>query len=374
MSSIRFTLLALLLVVAPLAAQEAKDVTVTYAFDAKEDAQAFKATVTGERVRKGSEPQVREGRLHLLQLWWKLTASAAFPAPAKTRHRELEVAFELRMSKGTEGAGFAWLDVERFGEKGEAPEVEKWEAPSLPGSFGVGFDAKDPVNHDPFRGSGNVYDRPQHELSLHWDGMEIVKRVTPKEFRDEVDHAVLVRAEFVPGGADVTVTIDGETVFESYFIAGMTPYVGRPAFGGRNAETSGEVHLDDLAITLGDPIPAPEPPVEVVAIDRALNDKKHPKNEAVVEFPASTEKFARIIMTLRLDKPETRFDPWDRLASISAYADDGERYEIVRYITPYHRGHVWRVDVTDFRPLLTGKRKIEQACGTQGEGWVVTVS
>ena len=114
-------------------------------------------------------------------------------------------------------------------------------------------------------------------------------------------------------------------------------------------------------------------PVTIVAIDHKLNDVKHAKNEAVVEFPKNTDRFARIICTLRLDKPETRFDPWDRLAAINVYADDGERFEILRYITPYHRGHEWKVDVTDFRPLLRGKRKVEQVCSTQGEGWVVTV-
>jgi len=52
----------------------------------------------------------------------------------------------------------------------------------------------------------------------------------------------------------------------------------------------------------------------------------------------------------------------------------GERYELFRYITPYHRGHVWKVDLSDFRPLLEGERKIVQECGTQGEGWVVTLA
>jgi len=360
--------------IAPLAAAAEDGVTASWSFDAKDDASAFEATVTGERVRKGSEPGIRDGKLHLLQSWWKFAASVGFAAPAGERHREVEVSFKLVMNTGTEGAGFAWLDVERFGESGKAPEVEGWEAPSLPGSFGVGFDARNPVNRDPFRGSGNAYDRPQHELSLHWDGMEIVKATTPMDFRDEEDHSVLVRFVFVPGGADVTVRIDGDAVFDAYFIPSMTAYVGRPAFGGRNVETAGDVLIDDLALRLRGPVPAPEPPVEVVAIDRKLNDKKHKKNEAEVAFPEETDRFARIIMTLRLDKPETRFDPWDRLASIYAYADDGERFEVLRYITPYHRGHVWKVDVTDFRPLLRGKRRIEQVCGTQGEGWVVTVS
>ncbi len=82
----------------------------------------------------------------------------------------------------------------------------------------------------------------------------------------------------------------------------------------------------------------------------------------------------RIICTLTLDKPETRFDPWDRFAAISVFDQDDERFEVLRYITPYHRGHTWKVDVTDFRPLLRGTRRLLQHCSTQGEGWIVTVS
>lgn len=73
-----------------------------------------------------------------------------------------------------------------------------------------------------------------------------------------------------------------------------------------------------------------------------------------------------------------RYDPWDRIAHIWIQQPDSEsdpeRVELLRYITPYHRGHVWQMDVTDFRPLLTGRRRIVQACGTYGEGWVVSVT
>jgi hypothetical protein len=336
-------------------------------------AAAFDVTVDGEKVRKGAGPKIEEGQLHLLESWWKFTTSAAFAAPADSTTRLVEVSWKMTMNTGTEGAGFAWLDTDQFGRSGAAPEVKQWEAPSIPASFGVGFDASNPANRDPFRGSGNAYDRPQHEVSLHWDGMETVKRTTPMDFRDEEPHVVKLRIAFVTGGADVSLWIDKTAIYEQYFIPSMTAYAGRPAFGGRNGETAGDVLIDDLAIECTEPIPAPESPVAIVAIDRKLNDAKHAKNEAVVEFPENTDRFARIICTLRLEKPETRFDPWDRLAGINVYADDGEQFEILRYITPYHRGHEWKVDVTDFRPLLRGKRKVEQVCSTQGEGWVVTV-
>lgn len=344
-----------------------------YAFDNPDDTSAFEATGTGEAERRKALPKIANGQLYLLESWWKSTTSVAFPAPTDTKTRVVEVSWKLVMNTGSEGAGFLWLSVDKDGVDGEAPEVEKWEAPDSPGSFGVGFDACNPANRDPFRGSGNAYDRPQHEVSLHWNAMEIVKRTTPMDFRDEKPHDVRLQMEFVPGGAEVSIWIDETALYDDYFIPSMTAYVGRSAFGARNGETAGDVWIDDLSIECKDPIPPPEPPVMIMAIDHKLNDAKHPKNEAVVEFPEDTDHFARIICTLRLDKPETRFDPWDRLAEINVYGDDGERFEILRYITPYDRGHEWKVDLTDFRPLLRGKRKVEQVCSTQGEGWVVTV-
>ncbi len=347
---------------------------VVYPLDQPNDPPKFAAAVTGEAEKRKAVPKIADGRLYLLESWWKSTAAVAFPAPTDATTSVVEVSWKLAMNTGTEGAGFVWLNVDKHNADGAAPEVDQWEAPNLPASFGVGFDASNPPNRDPFRGSGNTYDRPQHEVSLHWDGAEVVKRTTPMYFRDEQPHDVRVRMQFIPGGADVSVWIDETAIYEGYFIPSMTAYVGRPAFGARNDETAGDTWIDDLAIVCEGPIPIPEPPVTIVAIDHQLNDVKHDRNEAVVEFPQDTDRFARIICTLRLDKPETRFDPWDRLAEINVYDDDGRRFELLRYITPYHRGHEWKVDVTDFRPLLRGERKIEQVCSTQGEGWVVSVT
>ena len=347
--------------------------TVRHDFDDADAEPAYVASAYGEQVREGAGPKLMDGKLYLLESWWKLSTAVGFPAPLAESAQTVELSWTLIMNTGTEGAGFAWLDVEKYGTEGAAPELKAWEAPSADRVFGVGFDASNPPNRDPFRGSGNVYDRPQHEVSLHWDGMEIVKRTTPMEFRDEEPHAVKLRIEFVVGGADVTVSIDETAIFERYFIPSMTAYTGRPAFGGHNTEIAGDVLIDDLVVACGEPVAKPPAPREIIAIDHVLNDKDHGTNEATVEFPENTDEFGRIICTLRLDQPETRFDPWDRLAHVYVYGDDDERFELLRYITPYHRGHVWQVDVTDFRPLLRGERKIEQACGTQGEGWVVTV-
>ncbi len=347
--------------------------SVSYDFQSDDQAKAFAQTAEGEGMRKGSEPRIEDGRLALLDPWWKFTTSAGFVSPTTRLVRTIEVSFAMTMSKGTEGMGFAWLDTTLFGSDGKAPPVKAWEVPNIEGSFGIGFDAKDPVNYDMFRGSGNIYDRPEHEISLHWDGREIVKKLCPVEFRDEQPHIIHATITFVTGGSEITLRVDDAVVFDNYFLPSMTAYIGRPAFGGHNSDTAGQVTIDDLAIVCDQAIESPAPPTTIVALDHVLNDRAHPTNSSQVAFPDDLSPYGRIIMSLSLDKPETRFDPWDRSAFVYVYDNDGTRYELLRYITPYHKGHFWQVDVSDFRPLLSGTRTIEQVCSTQGEGWVVSV-
>jgi len=350
-----------------------KQVSRSFAFDEEAELEDVDRSATGEAVKRKGGPKVEDGKLVLLESWWRSTAVAAFPAVSDERFRVVEARWTLTMNTGTDGAGFLWLDTVAYGGQGAAPALAAWEAPSQARSFGLGFDALNPPNRDPFRGSGNVYDRPQHELSLHFDGKEIVKRTTPEDFRDEKPHVVVLRIEFVVGGAEVSVSIDDAAVYDRYFIPGMTTYVGRAVFGAHNGETAGDVLIDDFSVTCREPTPRPPSPVSVTAIDRAINDKDHHKNAAWISFPDETDRFGRIICTLRLDEPEGGFDPWDRAAAVYVYGDDGERFELIRYITPYDRGYEWHVDVTDFRPLLSGRRKIEQACATYASGWLVTV-
>lgn len=393
-------------------APESDAVHVHYGFDDGEHGlDGVVVSAAGEAAKRMPNPKLYDGKLYLLESWWKSSARAEFPKPTEELMGKIDISASLIMNTGTEGAGFLWLadgeSTDKSGvpdptaatgipgdpkdEKGDhdaetrkdasaetiglvPDEFEAWEEPSIARSFSVGFDARDLPNRDPFRGSGNIYDRPQHEVSLHWDGVEIVKKMTETEFRDEEPHTVHITVEFVIGGADVTLKIDDEMVFADYFIPSMVAYVGRPVFGARNRETAGDVMLDDLDITCSNTIEPFGEAKSFVGIDHKINDGKHGTNEAEVSFPENTDEFGRIILTLRLDKPETRFDPWDRIAHVFTFDDDGERIELLRYITPYHRGFVWKVDVSDFRSVLTGKRKIVQQCGTQGEGWVVTVS
>lgn len=343
---------------------------VAYDFRHPSDASKFVAAQGGEGARKDGAPKIDDGQLALLGPWSKSWTAVGFGQPTPGLYRVFDAEWTTTLSQGTEGYGFVWLP----GVESAVPEVTKWEEPDVTGAFSVGFQASDPVNKDPFRGSGNIEGRPQHEASLHWNGREIIKAVTPVEYRDEKPRKVQLHVEYVSGGAEVTLKISNKAVWDRYFIAGMTPQVGRPAFGAHNGETAGEISIKDVKFGFAEPIQAPEAPLHIVALDRVLNDKDHGTNGAQTEFPADSKAYGRIIMTLRLDKPATKFDPWDRIAHVWVEGDRGERYELLRYITPYSHGWEWKVDVTDLRPLLKGTHKVIQECGTYGEGWVVSVN
>ena len=353
-----------------LALLQSPTVQITYDFSKKEDAAKVEATQGGDGQRKGAQPHLEDGRLSLIGPWSKSYTTAALPAPAKGLFKVLDVEWTTTLSQGTEGFSFNWLPTKNAG----IPTVSKWEEPDVEGAFSIGFQASDPVNKDPFRGSGNIENRPQHEASIHWNGREIIKAVTPTEYRDEKPHDYHVHVEYVTGGAEVTVSISKKEVWKKFFVPGMTPIEGRPIFAARNGETAGEIGIKQFKMSLSLPTTEPEAPLHVVAIDHKLNDKDHGTNTADTEFPADTSRFGRIIMTLRLDKPATKFDPWDRIAHVWIEGDDHQRYELLRYITPYSHGWEWKLDVTDLRPLLQAKHKVIQECGTYGEGWVVTVA
>lgn len=393
-------LLPLILALAPL--QDAEPAAVasagSFAYDFESNAEeyglAFAATGDGAK-RAGVGAKLEDGELVVLEPWWKLDTSAALPAPTAEGARRLDLSFTLTLSPGCEGIGLAWLDSASHGTEGAAslplgadltvgppkedaePAPAWWEAPNFVGSLGIGFDARDPWTSEPFRGSGNIHHRPEHEISIHWDGKERFKKLTETDFRDEEPREVQLVVDWVPGGALLDLTLGEEQVFERYFLAGATPYSGRAAFGGRNAETAGWATVDDLAIELEDRFDVAEggypAPLEVVAIDRALNDKDAHRTSGSATLPEDLSGYERILMTLRLDMPETRFDPWDRLAHVYVEDERLGKVELLRYITPYHKGHVWTVDVTDLASVLTGERAFEQYCATYGEGWVVSV-
>lgn len=390
--------------------------------------------------RKNVGPKIEDGKLTVLEPWWKLDTSVGLPALGDPPANKLWIDFALEMQVGCEGAGFAWLDTALFGSEGAPPlpapspewrvsprsdvplvaeprddasadvtaenstdasgaagdepsaaEIAAsawtemlafaggdahggWEAPNFAGSLGFGFDARNPWTEEPFRGSGNIHHRPEHEISIHWDGVERFKKTTEIDFRDGEAHKVHIEIEYVPGGAFIDMTLDAEVVFERWFLAGAEAYAGRAAFGGRNAETAGWATVDELTITRDSTNPEGFPePLVVTAIDQQLNNNGAHETRGTATLPDDLSGYERILLTLRLEEPAEGYDPWDRLAHLYVQDETLGRVELLRYITPYDRGGEWTLDVTDMAPVLTGERTFLQRCETYASGWLVSV-
>lgn len=108
--------------------------------------------------------------------------------------------------------------------------------------------------------------------------------------------------------------------------------------------------------------------------------------DAPVSFPA-TGAYEKITLHLSLDCPSGGCDPWDRLGTLGVVTAKGADVEhdtvieIERFVTPYHVGAQWDIDVTDLRPLLSGDVTLRGFIDTwvgpgsqYGDGWLLSAS
>lgn len=352
--------------------------------------------------------------------------AVAFDRQGRGCYRHVHASWSMTIGTGGEGASFVLLDTARYGTKG-APKVASspsltgragvgpasspsltgragvgpasspsltgraglgqislpggegrggvnWDDPRLPGCFAAAFDIDDPPTDNPFNTDRNIDGNPQREVALYWDGNEITRMVSPVEFRTSTPHAVDVDIDYVCGGADIDLLIDNKPIYQGYFIPCMQPYESRALFGGRSGDIATKLEIGSVDIAYTEPVGSPQAPLIVDAIASQPLDNGHHEQSSTVDFPADTSKYGRIICTLTLAKPDAGYDPWDRRASIYAVDDSGERFEIVRFITPYHCGYTWQVDVTDYRPLLQGRHQIVANCVTYSTGWLTSIS
>lgn len=97
--------------------------------------------------------------------------------------------------------------------------------------------------------------------------------------------------------------------------------------------------------------------------------------------------YENITLHLALDCPDGKCDAWDRFGTLGVVTKKGDKpendtvFEIARYMTPYGVGGAWDIDVTDLRPLLTGKLAFRAFIDTwvgpghaSGNGWLLTAS
>ncbi|MBV9864566.1 MAG: hypothetical protein JO316_04400 [Abitibacteriaceae bacterium] len=320
-------------------------------------------------------PRILNGALRLLDGAPDQAHVVVFDRKARGLYSHITATWKMRLLPGADGASFMLLNTRQYGTKG-TPDFygfQSWEEPTLPQAFAVGFDIYNPPSENPFNADGNIYNRPQREISLHWNGAEIVKRLSPVEFRGEALQEIGVTLEFVTGGAEVSVRVGQKDVYQNYFVPGLLPFENRVALGARSGSVTTTCDLKDLRVAYEQPIHATLPPLALTAIDHQVVDAKHYRQSRLVNFPTNTDAIGRIVLTLTLSEPPGGYDPWDRKGAVYVYDERGERFEIVRFITPYHQGFTWQVDVTDYRPLLLRQKKVEVWCETYATGWLATV-
>jgi hypothetical protein len=286
----------------------------------------------------------------------------------------IDFKFKLRVLEGTEGGFFAFLDTKEYAAWGPAPYLPAMEAPNLKNSFGLGIDVSNPKSEDWFRGSGNYYGLPEREVSLHWDGREIVKRRAEKEFRGDrfVDWAVLV--DYVIGGAEITVQFDDYKIYDRYFIPGMKPYEFRLAMGARTGEKATEFDVKELHLSATDEATPTPSPLNFNLFNYVQTTQAESSFFSEIDLPTANWAFGRIIMKIWIHGGH-RWDEWDRCADVSVETDEGRVLKVVRFITSYKTPCYWEVDVTDFRSLLTGKTKFILHAGTiyKDKGFLMSV-
>lgn len=291
------------------------------------------------------------------------------------------IAFEPMSAKPPKKAVFRWRASIAEGGEGYClalvpadAELKAcaWDEPNLPGALAVAFDVRNPKTSNLFNAEGNIYGRPEREVSIHWDGTEIANRLSPVEFRGDGLRDCALTVEYVTGGAEVTLTVDGQPIYDRFFVPEARPFRFKTVFGGRTSEAVTTVRIDDVAASQTDLKRPFDKPIVVTAFDKALNDGSRHRNTAEVVFPAM-KNIGRVVMTIALEPTPAGLDPWDRGAAVYIYDDKGERFEVQRYITPYRKAYTWKTDVTDFLPLFKGRKKMEQFCETYSVGWLVTV-
>jgi hypothetical protein len=255
--------------------------------------------------------------------------------------------WDFNIVPGADGLGFALLNTTHYGVSGAGPAIG--EDPSLNGSFAVGFDIYCP---DDYQQLGS------REISLHWNGIERANKWSGFDYRTGTFNRVRVVVEFVTGGAEITVSIVGHVIYDKYFLAGMTPYTSRPAFGARTGGLQTTLLIDNISVAYESPIQAPPPPLTIRTFDKRLMNISHRDVRQIFSFPFNDTVYERVILRLKVDQPSGGWDPWDRMMAMYMWDTDGQRYEIARFITPYSKAGTWWIDVTDYQGLFRGNRQM----------------
>ncbi len=303
--------------------------------------------------------------------------AVAFDRVADGPHDVVTLTAKLRVLEGGDGGAFVFLNTAEFGAQGPAPFLPSVVEPNLRKTFAVGIDVHNPKNEEMFGPWGNYMGKPEREISLHWDGREILKRLAPEEFRGDFSDLVITLRHVI-GGANVTVELGGAAVYDEVFMPSVLPYESRLAIAaGTRGDASTEFDVRDIEFTSTSPTGKQRLPKHFEIFNHVLTDNTTTTFENEVDLPPASWAFGRVILTLEIHDAGENWDEWDRNAEVSIFDAEGRKRGIVPFITSYRTECTWQVDVTHFRPFLSGKTRFEIAGGTKfykGRGFMMSLS
>jgi len=361
----------------------AKPTKKTYDFTDAQQTSALVTTQTDSRF----PPKIDEDAIHLMDgiHLGNLNNAIFFPEKLDDSTEIEQYTFELYITTGAYGAGFALIDQSLFTEDTLSVKISRWDTPNIDKSFALGIDIYNPQTSAFFDEFGNFYGRAEREISLHWDGKEMFKALSPIEFRSEAlsepeSHTFTVTLHYITAGALASVNIDDTPIIEKYFIPEMAQYTKKPTFGATTGDLTTNVYVVGFSYETSGIAPKYQKIYTRYLLENEAFTAERRDMTSEMSFPKVTGRADKAILTIDLGGLAGGVSGWDVSAAIYLIDEDGQRYEIVRYITPYHRGYVWKVDVSDFLPIFMGNKKIYARVDTwepvtedpaQQKGWLV---
>jgi hypothetical protein len=299
------------------------------------------------------------------------------PQFAQGPAKSFKASFEVIAQPG-EGFSLMFVDAVQYPYGKALPALPDVAEPNVVGSLCIGFDTSNPPPDTGevksiARSGGNVYDRPQREISVHSEGVEKFNRRAP-DFATGQRVPIEVSVEYVPGGAELTLSVNGEKVYDRALVTGATAFEPRAAIVSKGTANRPRLELDKLSFTVGERMTRPfAEPVSVTLFDstRVTGAQRDPVG--LVDFSVVPAQTARVIATLMLDAPPDGIDPWDRRGAAYLVTPDRQRFEIIRFMTPYAKPYIWTADVTDLLPLFRDQQSVGLFIDTWQKGFVASL-
>ncbi len=109
----------------------------TWTLDSGEELKEWVVEATGEAKKRMPAPKIEEKRMILLDSWWEIHGCRGDPLLTKDLGRVVELEVVLCQNTGTEGMGFAWVDVAKYGDSGVPAAMTAEESPDPGGNTSV---------------------------------------------------------------------------------------------------------------------------------------------------------------------------------------------------------------------------------------------